>query len=55
MEAGSLGVEVRLLDFGAVGEIVRGVGRVVVDDEDVDGAGGLDEGPDGVVWRGGQF
>ena len=36
-------------DLGAVGPVVVGVGGVVVDEEDVDGAGGLEEGPDGVA------
>jgi hypothetical protein len=39
-------------DFGAVGPVVVRVGGVVVDDDYVDGAGGLEEGPDGVVLVG---
>ena len=42
---------VRGLDLGAVGEVV-GVGGVVVDDDDVDGSGGLQEREDRVVLMG---
>ena len=47
-----LRLQVRLVDFAAVGEVGARVGGVVVDDEDADVAGGLEEGEDGVVLVG---
>ena len=51
-EAGELGLRVGLVDFGAVGLVGAGGGCVVVDDYEVDGAGGLEEGEEGVVLVG---
>ena len=51
-KAGELRLQVRLVDFAAVGEIGARVGGVVVDDDDADVAGGFDEGEDGVVLVG---
>ena len=51
-KAGELRLQIRLVDFAAVGEIGARVGGVVVDDDDADVAGGLDEGEDGVVLVG---
>jgi hypothetical protein len=51
-QAGSFGFVVGVDDFGAVGPVVVCVGGVVVDDDYVDGAGGLEERPDGVVLVG---
>lgn len=59
-QAELLGHEVRVPQLGAVGPVVQRVlvladrlgvrvGRVVVDEDDVDLAGGLDQRPDGVV------
>ena len=51
-QARELRLQVRLVDFAAVGEVGARVGGVVVDDEDADVAGGLEEGEEGVVLVG---
>ena len=51
-QAGELRLQVRLVDFAAVGEVGARVGGVVVDDDDADAAGGLEEGEEGVVLVG---
>ena len=48
-QAGELRLHVRLVDFAAVGEVGARVGRVVVDDDDADAAGGLEQGEERVV------
>lgn len=51
-QAGELGLCVGLVQFAAVGEVGARVGGVVVDENDADGAGGLEEGEEGVVLVG---
>lgn len=48
-QAGELRLHVRFVQFGAVGEIGACVGGIVVYQDDADGAGGLEEGEEGIV------
>lgn len=47
-----MGLQVRLIQFAAVGKIAACVGGIVVYQDDADAAGGLEEGEEGVVLVG---